>query len=83
VVKENGKRSMKTASYVLEEKHIEFIKEEAKQMGGSSESAAMRKVVGEAMEKRMVAAQGRDGVLRVDESLVNSPVRSTEQVSTN
>lgn len=77
---------MKTASYVLEEQQIEFVKAQARESGGASESAVMRRILGEEIrrttEKRLVAVKGVDGNLRVDPSFGNSPV-SQEQVSTN
>jgi hypothetical protein len=76
---------MKTAAYNLEEAQIQWVKDQAIKNGHTSGSAIVRVVLTDAMNsgKRVVVAQGLDGVLKVDKSLVNSPVRSTEQVSTN
>lgn len=58
---------MKTASYVLEQANIDYVKDRAKEIGGKcSDSHAMRVILTESMQIHMVAAQGRDGKLRVD-----------------
>ncbi len=53
---------MKTAAYVLQEEQIAWLKEKAQQAGQSTASAALRRVLREAME--------RDGVVL---SLMNLP----------
>ncbi len=69
---------MKTASYVLREDQIEYVKECAEAAGSSTVSAAMRKILDASMQKRVVMVKGLNGV-RVDPSFL-PPV--TEQDST-
>jgi hypothetical protein len=90
------KEIMKTASYVLEEKQIEFVENEAKaraeatHQASASSSAVMRHILSSMMEtqipgKRIVAYKGSDGILHLDPDFAKTgdgPV-SQEQVSTN
>ncbi|MHC1739707.1 MAG: hypothetical protein AB9897_01205 [Anaerolineaceae bacterium] len=73
---------MRTQSYVLEEEQIAWITKKAKESGKTSGSAVVRGVLSTAIatEKRMLAVQGLDGILKVDPSFV-TPVQvpSTEQ----
>ena len=73
---------MKTASYILEEEQIDWVKTQAKESGNTSGSAVVRKVLADAMQKHVVVAKGRDGYF-AGGSIIRQVLLVQEQVSSN
>ena len=44
---------MKTASFVLEEAQIDWVKEEAKRQGGTTASAIIRRLISDEMDRKI------------------------------